>query len=256
MLSLLQHIVLPPASLLLALAIGLFLLLSRRHARAGAILVAAGLAASYLLSCPFVAAALLQGLQTATPISADRLVAGEADEIVVLSGDVGYYPDLDAAAVGPITLARARYGAVLSRRTGLPILVAGGMPLDCPTGDGAPGCAESYAGQMKRLLTEEFGANEVLTEDRSADTWENAAFSAAILLPMGRKRIFLVTNAWHMPRAALAFSRAGFSVIPAPMGALPPPRWRMAGFLPSAKAMLYSYYALHEMAGWGVYSLR
>ena len=42
-------------------------------------------------------------------------------------------------------------------------------------------------------------------EDRSADTWETAEFSAALLRPAGISRVYLVTQSWHMRRAMLAY---------------------------------------------------
>ena len=61
-------------------------------------------------------------------------------------------------------------------------------------------------------------APERLTiEDRSRDTWENATFSKALIVPQPGERWLLVTSAWHMPRAMGVFRRAGFAVEPWPV---------------------------------------
>jgi uncharacterized SAM-binding protein YcdF (DUF218 family) len=80
--------------------------------------------------------------------------------------------------------------------------------------------------------------------------------SAAILRPAGVAKVLLITHAWHMPRAAAAFERAGVAVIAAPMRATPVPEWRVDNFLPSAGALQRSYYAMHEWLGLTWYAAR
>jgi uncharacterized SAM-binding protein YcdF (DUF218 family) len=83
------------------------------------------------------------------------------------------------------------------------------------------------------------------------DTAGNAALSAAILKAAGIRRIFVVTHAFHMPRARLLFERAGLEVIPAPTAFFSHPNgdWLPGDFLPQPKALQISYYALHEWLG-------
>ena len=52
----------------------------------------------------------------------------------------------------------------------------------------------------------------VILENRSRNTQENAAFSAALVQPKPGERWLLVTSAWHMPRAIGCFRQAGFTV--------------------------------------------
>jgi uncharacterized SAM-binding protein YcdF (DUF218 family) len=54
--------------------------------------------------------------------------------------------------------------------------------------------------------------DRVLTEDRSATTWENALYSAPILDRLGVRRIVLVTDRLHMLRAQRSFERLGYQV--------------------------------------------
>lgn len=51
-------------------------------------------------------------------------------------------------------------------------------------------------------------------EGRSLTTYENAQFTADLLLPQGVRRILLVTDGSHMLRSLLTFRAFGFEVIP------------------------------------------
>ena len=102
--------------------------------------------------------------------------------------------------VGPVTLMRLRAAARLHRETGLPVLVSGGAP------DG-PG--ESEARLMARSLKEDFGITARWLEEQSTNTAGNAILSAPLLHEANVRRILLVTDAVHMPRARWAFERVG-----------------------------------------------
>jgi len=54
-------------------------------------------------------------------------------------------------------------------------------------------------------------------EDRSRNTKENAAFTAALLKPQDTQKWLLVTSAFHMPRAKALFEAQGFKIIPWPV---------------------------------------
>lgn len=111
-----------------------------------------------------------------------------------------------------------------------------------------------------RGLLEEWGipASAVGVEEDSIDTREDALFSYRILSARGIRRVVLVTSATHIPRAAGAFRKVGFEVIPAPAdfrsgweGSNPILLW-----LPDAESMKRSERALHEWLGLWVYRLR
>ena len=84
---------------------------------------------------------------------------------------------------------------------------------------------------------------------RSTNTMENAAYSAQVLQEAGIRKIYLVTHAWHMPRAVLAFEKAGLEVIPAPTAFVSRSDGQLQDFLPSASALQLTYYAIHEWLG-------
>jgi len=229
---------LPPASLALAALLALLLL----RGRAGRALALLALAALVLLSLPAVSTALLASLDV--PPAAP----GEPPQaIVVLGGDVVRLPDLPGAALGSLSLERVRAGAALHRRTGLPVLVSGGVVDDLPLTVGA---------LMAESMADDFNVPVRWTEAASPTTWENAEYSASVLKAAGISRVYLVTHAWHMRRSLLAFGRAGIDAVPAPVRPDPWPKLRPGEFLPRTSAWLNSFFAMHEWIGLAYYLAR
>lgn len=235
--GLLGSLLLPPANGLLLLVVAA---LCRRRRWAFGLAVAGGI---LLLaqSLPPLAGWLMQTLEErAGPVLSDTRGAGA---IVVLgSGLKVDAPEYGGDTVTDRSLIRARYGAVVARRSGLPILVSGGQPRNA---------SRSEAAVIGDLLEKEFGVPVRWREGDSLDTADNARFSAALLQPLGIRRIVLVTQAFHMPRARRLFEAAGFEVIPAPTELASrqvQPR-SVLDWLPRTRAMQDSYYALHEWLG-------
>ena len=166
----------------------------------------------------------------------------KAQAIVILGGGrLHAAPDADGRdQVGPITLMRLRAGARLQRQTGLPVLVAGGAP---------DGSGESEARLMERTLKEDFRVPVRWIEDKSGNTAGNAILSSPVLYQAGIRRILLVTDAMHMPRARLVFERAGLEVVPMPTNFVATQELSLASFIPHAQALRHSHYALHEWLG-------
>lgn len=248
--SIVEALLLPPGLFLLLLAIGLLFL--RRRPQLSRILLLANLALFYLLSTPLVAGLLMQRVEPYPALAAAEIDAAPARAIVVLSSG----REIDAAeyggdTVGPSTMIRCRYAVHLQRRTGLPILASGGIP-----GRGEV----SLAQLMADFMTAELGAGEVWIEDRSRTTYENARFSAGHLRARQIETVFLVTQAWHMPRAVAVFEAAGLNVIPAPTAfrgaATAGARVSFEAWLPASHALDRSYAALHEIVGSLWYRLR
>jgi uncharacterized SAM-binding protein YcdF (DUF218 family) len=140
-----------------------------------------------------------------------------------------------------------RVGAALHRATGLPLLVSGG-----PLGRGEP----PIAALMAASLAADFGVTARWQEDHSADTRQNAQFSAALLRREGIGAAWLVTHAWHMPRSQEAFARAGLPTLAAPVRLDRLPRWEAREFLPRPDRLAQSWYAMREWAGRLAYALR
>ena len=200
----------------------------------------------YAVSTPLVAGALVGPLQgQGLPLDVDAAAAG-AQAVVVLSAEAVPAPEYGGTTIGPVTLARLRYGARLHRATGLPILVTGGQH---PVG------GVSLAEGMRLALRDDFGIGDAWVEGASATTADNARLSADLLRAHGASRVLLVTSAWHMPRAARAFEAAGISVIEAPTNFDAVDEAGVLSLLPSARALHRSYYGLHERLGELAYGL-
>lgn len=232
---------LPPLNLLVVAGIGLYLWYKRP--RAARILVAISVAGIWLLSTPFVADSLLQSIEG----SAVNLSQDKADAIVVLSGGQHFNAvEYGGNTVSKETLERVRYAAMLYRQTGKPVLVSGGNP----QGIGAE------APLMKKVLEQEYYVPVRWVEDSSDNTLENARHSHELLAREGMTRIYLVTQAWHMPRAVQVFERAGFEVIPAATAFTTRHKTDLLSFIPNAAALLGSYRFVHEVVGMLWYRLK
>lgn len=88
------------------------------------------------------------------------------------------------------------------------------------------GCVEhetSEASAMRLIALEAGLPADVLTlEERSVNTLENARFCRPIIARRGWRRLLLVTDGYHLPRALYTFRRFGMAVDGA---AAPAPRW-------------------------------
>ncbi|MEQ8660275.1 MAG: YdcF family protein [Gammaproteobacteria bacterium] len=241
-------LVLPPG---LMVASGLLGLACRPFARRlGNALVVFALVATYVLSTPWMAAMLATPLERHVPLEpVDDALRG-LEAIVVLGG--GTYRDAPEYGFGDevsrLTLERLRYAAHLHRRSGLGVAVVGGNPSDID---------DTEAAHMKSALERDFRVPVRWTETVSRNTAENASASAATF-PF--RRIALVTHAMHMPRAARAFSAAGFAVTPAPMGFVSAagggePGVTYTDLLPDIHALAGAHYAIYEYLGAAWYAL-
>lgn len=205
----LTALALPPAGPLVLALLGL--LVATRRRTAGLLLAALGIVLALVLSTNGMAMVLARHLMPdVRPATLARMQQAQA--IVVLGGGVlPEAPEYGIAQPSSHTLARLRYGVWLARHTGKPLAFAGGV------GWGAAGTPTEAEGTVaQRVLQQDYGMAARWVDDRSRDTAENATRMAALLVPAHVQRIVLVTDAAHIPRAAAAFRRQGFDVIPAP----------------------------------------
>ena len=238
----LKQLLLPPANLFMLALFGLLILCWRP--RTGRALMGFALLALYGLSTPLVGGALLVGLRQGEALSRYDHDVGA---IVVLGGgNIQNAAEYGGDTVGTTSLSRLRYGARLHRLTGKPLLVTGGWGHgDHPSGGEA----------MAQALEQTFGVAAEWIETRAANTYENAANSAAILHPLGITGVYLVTSGWHMRRSLAAFEAVGFEVIPAPTILINAPRMTPAALIPNAEALDASATAFYETVGLAWYRL-
>ena len=232
---------LPPLNFLLVGVGGVLALKSRP--RLGRTLIVSAFGLLYILSTPYFSSKLLRLLESAPALTSFRHDAGAI--VVIGAGTYFNAPEYGGDTVNQFALERLRYGARLHTRTGIPLLVSGGNPAG----------GEAEATLMKKVLEEDFKTGVKWVEPYSNNTNENAKFSYRMLKAAGVTRIYLVTQAWHMPRAAAAFRQAGFYVIPAPTGFTTTRTTSAMSFLPGAKGLLNSSLAMHEWLGMAWYRL-
>jgi uncharacterized SAM-binding protein YcdF (DUF218 family) len=229
---------LPPLSILMLLALGIILLYQR--SKLAKPLILASLALLWTASTPYFAEGAMHLLESQTIPLDSR--SQNADAIVILGGGTYFnapeYAGQDT--ISDATLVRLRYGAKLQRETGKPILVTGGNPL---------GNKISEAQQMRMVLEQDFHVPVRWTDDTSNNTFENARHSFPVLQHEGIRKIYLVTHAWHMPRSAEVFRRAGFEVVEAPIAFTTRYQTDLLAFLPRDGSLNESKIFVHEVIG-------
>ncbi len=240
----------PPTCIIFIGAIGVLLSTWRRWL--GVSLVAFALVVLFVLGMPLSGKHMLMRIEAPfhNGVVSDNGSKDEAQAIVILGG--GRYkdaPEYGEDTVSSLTLERLRYGAHLARRTNLPVIVSGGSVF---------GEKQSEAVLMQRVLERDFHVKPKWVEDSSRNTFENAVHTKKLLTESGIKRVYLVTHAWHMPRAQWSFSEAGLEVVPAPMGFTTVGKDDLGplGYLPSATGLQDSTLALREYIGFFWYKGR
>ncbi len=243
-----KQILLPPGILLLLLALGWWL--RRTRPRLAGLCFALGLGGFWLMSLPIVVEWSANALERVPPLAREEwaTLGQRADAIVVLgSGRERGDPAWGADQPTGIGLERQRYAARLAKASGLPVLTSGGLHYGTPP---------SEARLMADSLLDDFGVTVRWQEGLSRTTWENAQMSASLLLPQGIKRVVVVTQAAHMPRAVWSFQKAGLEVVPAPVGFLGGDNARpLGGWMPEFKSIWQSGQLINEAVGQVGYSL-
>lgn len=242
--SIVKSMVLPPFSLFLLALIGW--LTMRRRRRLGRTILGGSVVILYFLSTPVVGASLLHALQGYGALALDQTAEGAGAIVVLGAGLRREAPEYGGDTVDALTLERLRYAAKLSRGTGLPILVAGGA---------AEPDHIAVAVAMRNSLKQDFALSARWIETESRNTHENALFAARMLRDAGITHAYLVTHAWHMPRAILAFHDTGLRITPAPTGFVARPTPELTDFLATAKGLYQSFFAAHELIGFLWYRL-
>jgi len=244
---LMKSLLLPPACFFVLFFIGW--LLNKWRRRLGHLFLWSLLVAVYLAATPFFAGELMAPLQHYQPVDVQE-PDPDVGAIVVLGAGINFsapeYWDREAPPYGvdvadALSLQRVAYAAYLARATSKPLLLSGGT--SSMLGD------RTVAKAMSVTLARDFGLSARWLEQRSTTTMSNAEYSAKLLRSEGIDKIYLVTHAWHMPRALIAFEDTGIKVVPAPTGFVSRSSGAWNDFIPSAQGFLLTYYAIHEWLG-------
>lgn len=239
----------PSNAIAMVCAAGIALLLVRR-ARAGARLLASGVA--LLLVCGYspIGTVLLLSLSERFP--AWQFDGREPYGIIVLGGAIDSNESLarDALELGGAAERIVATIELARRYPNMQIVFTGGSSnlVEASIAE-APIAGRAF---------ERFGiARERLTlETQSRTTDENAAFTRRLVSPLPGQRWLLLTSAFHMPRSIGVFRAAGFDVEAYPVD------WRTAGWIDAARpfgtlsdGLARTDLALHEWTGLMVYWL-
>lgn len=237
---LLKNLALPPAVNILVILFALVFL--RQRPKLKLFLICLSALSLAILAMPVTSQFLARGLETYPALDMEQINPGDYQAIIILGagrqrGAEEYGADVPTAA----GLERLRYGALLHRSTGLPILVSGGKWSQDKV---------SEAEFMAQVLQREFMVPVRWQERRSRTTWENARYSRQLAIENKLQQVLLVTHAWHMPRSVYSFQQAGMRVTPAPTGFKSRDREHDAlDYTPQAGALLASSLMLHEWLG-------
>lgn len=236
--------------LALPLGFSLFLLLGAVVFRRWWLAVVAGVILA-VAGMPWVGTQLLRGLETRYP-AVPVAKAGPADAIVVLGGMYG--PPAPAGHVPNVgeSIDRFEAGVLLQAAGVAPWLVftGGRTPWDPRPGT---------EGDRSRVAAIQRGvpAERIVVTRAVVNTAEEAEAVAELGRERGWRRIVLVTTAWHLPRAAEVFRRAGVAcqLFPVDFRTDPDAPVTLLDFVPSGAGLERTEMALRERYGHVVYGV-
>ncbi len=230
----------PPALNILVIAAGL--LLSRWYRRIGIFISLCGLVSLWLLSTPYISSLIHASIERHEALDTQSLSSAKAGAIIVLgSSHVDLAKEYGVSTPTADGLIRLHYAANLHHKTGLPILLTGGAMNKRQ---------EIHSEVLSESLSSQFGIEAKWLERKSSTTWQNALFSAEILLPIGVTDVLLVTQSYHMRRSVELYELAGFNVTAAPTqlsDRYPWNDWRF--WMPKTDALDLSNKVVHEYLG-------
>jgi uncharacterized SAM-binding protein YcdF (DUF218 family) len=132
------------------------------------------------------------------------------------------------------------------------VLVSGGNQPWAPN-------MKSEAAATRTLLVEWGVVNDdIMVDEESRNTRENALNSVILMRESGCKKPLLVTSAAHMPRAVASFARVGVEVFPVSVDvrAVKNPQLSVMDFVPGIGALTMTTNAMREWTGQWIYRLR
>lgn len=237
-----QTIILPPGIILILGFSGL--LVMARSQLVGKALIYFSFISLWSLSTPIFADKLIAQLQSQYPaLDLNTLPhSTSSSAIIVLGGGSNAAEEYEMKhSVSDITLSRLRYAVYLVNKTHLPIIVSGGNNKN-------PLFTE--ANLMQNVLQNDYKISVNYIENKSINTLEESKYLIPLLIQHKIKTVYLVTNAWHMPRSMQAFKQNDIDIIPAPMGSISLKHDQfILNYLPSLNALSTSALAIHEFIG-------
>jgi uncharacterized SAM-binding protein YcdF (DUF218 family) len=173
---------------------------------------------------------------------ANCLPGSSAPTVVILAGGLVKHPSNknDISSLSKASIDRVSEGLNFAKMLGNPkIIIAGG--------NGWPDKEADIMISLAKMLG--FPANRLTSEDLSHTTYESAINIKKMLSADNIDRVWLVTSAIHMPRAAGSFTKVGLKVCTHPVDH----KYLESGFpdalVPQISALTKSTQAMHEFTG-------
>jgi uncharacterized SAM-binding protein YcdF (DUF218 family) len=197
----------------------------------------------YLSTCSFIGKAMVGQLenQYAFPSapSGDCIVMlgqGAYGDVITLDGKGELTSD---TAVNVITVLKL-YNALK-----LPIVLSGGKP------EGVKGAGNESQLSKRALIAMQVPEAQIIMDDQSRTTQENAKNSAIIIRKMGFNHPILVTTSTHMSRSVELFKKEGIEVLPLPTLYEAPTKAEhdVFDFIPSVNGVSLVRIGLKEIVG-------
>jgi uncharacterized SAM-binding protein YcdF (DUF218 family) len=212
----------------------------------------AALVVLYLASLPLVGASLWRALESRYPQQTlDRVE--KVDAVVPLGGIFG--PPECQGCLANLGEAGERLEAGIElwqrKKADHLVFTAGRIPWE------ARAEAEGFR-SMRAAMARGVPADKIVVTGEVGNTADEARAVAAVLHQRGWSKIILVTSAWHMPRAARMFRKAGVDFVPFPVDYQIDPQspLTLLDFLPRADGLARTETALRELLGIVFYALR
>ena len=177
--------------------------------------------------------------------------AVQGDVIILLGGGINDRV-ADLTGIGTPSngmLARIVTAVRLQKRLDLPVIISGGKVYES---------VSNMAPIVRRFLIDlGVDSRQIIIENRSRDTFENARYTEATCRRHGFIKPILITSALHMPRSMMMFQNTDLKVIPFPAGftTRTDPGYAWQDFRPSASSMVLLAGAIHEYLGIFYYKL-
>ena len=222
---------LPSVFVLVLILIGIILVFRKKRGKLGKILIILGILFYYLFSITSVADLIISPLEKQyQPVQKEEL--NKADKIVLLLG--GKESDVLRAS----EVLRLYNLQLTTYNLQSAIIISGTDPLKPE---------REEAKEVKEFLAERgIPAENIILEDKSRTTKESAENIKEIL---DDEPFFLVTSAYHLPRAIETFQKARTNPIPAPADFKIEKNYDILDFFPDAENLRNSDLAFHEYFG-------
>jgi uncharacterized SAM-binding protein YcdF (DUF218 family) len=239
----------PLNALVVLTAIGALLLLWRKK-RAGTVVVGASAFVLVVVSITPLAPWMLHELESVVPRPAQLparvdgiLLLGGAQDTRLTEAYGNPHFNGDASAIFEFLSLARRYPEAR-------LAFSGGSGLLSPV--------KTSEGEVMRRLVAQAGLapTRLSVEEKSRDTFENAALSKALLAPKAGEVWMLVAAARHMPRAKATFERQGWTVLAYPAAyRAPPDAWKTEWDLDATGNFRDLGQLVHEALGYAAYRI-